>query len=105
MARVREQAIELAENLRTDPRREERLKEQKCVACFYALPRFAGQAFTSVPCADCGTVLTFSSTHTHALCQACASKHSLCVECMSDIDLNQNRAQWPAGKVTAKSTR
>jgi len=70
-----------------DPDKKKRLEESYCVVCYYEGPTLAGQAMTDVNCRLCDTILHFSSTDTHELCQACAIKNKLCKDCGASVNL------------------
>lgn len=93
--RVR-RTLELARALEGDTRQAERLALNVCKACFYREPRIAGAAITQQPCMCCGEVQMYGSTNTDALCFECAHTHSLCKHCGGDLDMDEDRASWPA---------
>lgn len=68
-----------------DPDKEDRLKDQNCVCCYY-IPTIAGQGFTDSNCANCDTKMTFSTTSTDKLCETCATKFDACKHCGADIN-------------------
>ena len=95
MARRRvDGAIQLARDLGNDSDKEARILKQRCKACHY-FSRMAGQAFTSQPCAACGTSQTYSSTNTDVLCMDCAKRHDLCKHCGGDLEMRAGRRNWP----------
>ena len=77
--------LELAENLTTDPDRDERLARQQCAPCFY-VRIIAGQAFTTYECELCQTKHKHPNTATPKLCTPCASHNALCVRCCADMN-------------------
>lgn len=86
--------LSLAKSIDEDARREERLGDQQCKACFYQ-DKIGGAAMTSQPCMCCGTDQLFTSTNTDALCLRCAREHALCKHCGGDIEMNTEREAWP----------
>lgn len=87
--------LDYAQQLETDPRREERLAKQFCKACFYGPPRVAGAAMTTQPCMCCGEDQQYGSTNTDVLCLDCAKAHDLCKHCGGDLALQLDRKDWP----------
>jgi hypothetical protein len=87
--------IDFARALQADPKRAQRLTQQRCIACYYAPPVVAGAAITTQPCACCGTPEQYASTSTDYLCAPCAQQHDLCKHCGADIDIDTTRSQWP----------
>lgn len=87
--------LDLAAKLETDSDKPTRLVEQNCKACYY-FSSIAGQAFTDQQCACCGTLESYSSTNTDALCMACAKGGDLCKHCGGDISMRPGRRKWPA---------
>lgn len=92
--------LDLARELTTDPRKDERLAKGLCKACFYGPPRIAGAAMTSQPCMCCGADQMYGSTNTDVLCAPCAQENGLCKHCGGDLDMNADRAEWPTAKPT-----
>jgi hypothetical protein len=85
---------DIARKLYADTDHTDRLKACMCKMCFYHKSmRIAGQAFTFVKCGICATDMTFSSTHTHALCEGCARAYELCKECGCDRELREERTE------------
>jgi hypothetical protein len=82
------QAINTAEQLKTDAEKEQRLAAQQCRCCYYLRKvRIGGAAMTERPCGSCDTPMFFSSTATDVLCPECAQKQSLCKQCGARIDI------------------
>lgn len=88
--------VEMAKKLTEDPDKKRRLEYQRCCSCHY-IPRMAGAAMTSQPCACCGKDQMNGSTNTAALCPECAKKHKLCMQCGGDIEMREGRRNWPEG--------
>lgn len=70
-----------------DPDNEKRLDAGLCAYCFY-IERggLYGQAFTTVPCAQCEKAMTFPSTRTDYVCADCGARLGICVHCGGDRD-------------------
>lgn len=77
---------QLADDMKNDPRKDERLKRHECRACFYS-SRIGGAAMTTRPCMSCGEVVMYSSTATDVLCLECANEHALCKRCGGDLEM------------------
>lgn len=73
-----------ADEVTNDPKKEERLKEQLCVSCFYRVS-IAGQRFTYRNCMICESEMQFSSTKVDKICQKCANEINACKHCMAEI--------------------
>jgi hypothetical protein len=83
--------LDHAANLLNDPKKAEREARCFCKACFYSKGGLAGQAFTSQPCARCGSDETYTTTATDSLCLKCAKADNLCKHCGGDIAMNLER--------------
>lgn len=87
----------LADDMKNDPRKDERLAQHECKACFYS-SRIGGAAMTTRPCMSCGKVEMYGSTATDVLCMDCAKKHALCKHCGGDLNMKAGRKNWPTPK-------
>lgn len=87
--------MDYAQQLESDPKREERLARNMCKACFYGPPRIGGSAMTSQPCMCCGDDQMYASTNTDVLCLDCAKAHGLCKHCGGDVEIRTDRENWP----------
>lgn len=76
--------IKHADEIKNDPEKEERLKHQFCVTCFYRVS-IAGQRFTSTKCVSCNNDMIFSSTNVDKICSDCSKKYNACKKCMATI--------------------
>lgn len=94
--------IALAEEVKMDARKTERLKRQECKSCFYA-SRIGGSAMTERPCMCCGSVMVYTSTATDVLCPGCAQKHQLCKHCGGDLEMRSRRKDWPKPNVSPQA--
>lgn len=95
--------LQLADDLKNDPRKEERLARCECPACFY-FSRIGGAAMTRRLCMSCGKIELYGSTNTDALCPDCAKEHSLCKHCGGDLDMRTRRRNWPKPKTAENSS-
>ena len=86
--------LELAEEIKADARKPDRLKRHFCKSCFYS-SMVGGAAMTNRPCMSCGIDQMYGSTNTDVLCMACASKNSLCKHCGGDLEMRVRRKVWP----------
>ena len=94
-SRARYKAVlDLAEEMKTDTRKEDRLRKQECIACFYS-SQIGGCAITNRDCMCCGENQIYGSTATDKLCLRCATEHNLCRHCGGDINMNTRRRSWP----------
>ena len=92
--------LKRAEEMKTDPRKVERLKRCECRACYYLNgSRIGGAAMTDRPCMCCGKVQHYSSTATDVLCMSCAEKHKLCKRCGGDVEMKVRRKGWPEAEL------
>jgi hypothetical protein len=73
-------------NIRTDPKRNQRVNAQECVVCYYTT-RICGQGFTRYNCADCGVEHNHGNTCVPLLCTSCAKKRAACERCGGNIYL------------------
>ena len=87
--------LERADNIRADPRKEDRLKKAECPVCYYVDSRIGGAAITSKPCQICGKGLTFGNTCVDYLCEDCAKKYGLCKHCGGDIEMKDRKKREP----------
>lgn len=78
----------ITRKLVNDPEREQRLKEQECVCCYY-ISIMAGQGFTQSNCYSCDKLMQFSTTSQDELCSECAIKFKVCKHCGADINYKQ----------------
>lgn len=78
----------ITRKLLNDPEREQRLKSQNCVCCYY-ISVMAGQGFTSSKCNNCNVEMMFSTTSTDRLCESCAKEFKVCKHCGADLNLKQ----------------
>ena len=86
--------LDRANKIQNDTDKELRLEHQLCKACFY-FTGIGGAAMTNRECAGCGKDQLYGSTNTDALCMDCATKHSLCKHCGSDLEMREGRRNWP----------
>lgn len=89
--------LKIANEIKKDLRKEERIKKQYCKSCFYRTV-MAGQAFTHRECMCCGEDQIYASTSTDALCLECAKEQGLCKRCGGDFNMRANRRKWPESK-------
>lgn len=90
-ARVQDM-VASARGMLEDGERAERLRKQKCVACYYwNKNRIGGAAITTRPCGICEVEMTFGNTCTDVLCEKCARKHRVCLQCGADMELKDRR--------------
>jgi hypothetical protein len=82
--------LERAKTLQTDTEKQERLKQQECVVCYYS-QKVGGSAMTNSSCKNCEKEMLFASTYTDELCIECAIGESLCKHCGADIELKIRR--------------
>lgn len=95
MAKKRiESTLRLADSLRSDPEKENRIKTQFCLCCYY-YTAVAGQALTQRECGICGEDQMYGNTNADALCISCAKENSLCKHCGGDLDLRDKRRNFP----------
>lgn len=87
-----------AQEVKTDPKKGERVAANECIGCFYS-SRIGGSAMTDRPCMSCGINQMYGSTYTDVLCLACAKNHGLCKHCGGDIDMKVRRKEWPKSLV------
>lgn len=83
--------IESANAIQNDTKKEERLQQAECKACFYLRGRIGGNVMTNVDCSACGKQMHFSNTSVDTVCKDCAKKHNLCKRCGGDIDMKNRR--------------
>jgi ribosomal protein S27E len=86
--------LALAERIRSDSEKKDRIEACLCKACHY-FSQLGGAAITNRECAGCGKDQTFGSTATDALCLDCANTHSLCKRCGGDREMRVKRNTWP----------
>ena len=91
-----------AASVQADNRKEERLAQMECKACFYA-ERMGGASMTYRACMCCGSRELYGSTNTDVLCAPCASAGKLCKHCGGDLQMRSRRRTWPAAYNTAKT--
>lgn len=89
-----ESTLRLADLLRNDPAKPDRLEACLCKACYY-FTQMGGAAMTNRECAGCGKDEIYNSTATDALCLDCAKAHSLCKRCGGDREMRTRRDTWP----------
>lgn len=75
----------LAEDLRLDPKKEERQLDCNCLLCFYSA-EVGGRAITKAHCKGCSVEMTFPSTITNKFCNSCAINNKCCTKCGGDLD-------------------
>lgn len=85
--------ISLAEDVKNDTKKKERLEKHECKACFY-FSRIGGAAITKRPCMSCGNEMIYGSTNTDVLCIECARNHVLCKHCGGDLEMINRRKKW-----------
>lgn len=86
IARMKERkALEFANNLKLDPKKEERQKVRLCKVCYYTT-KIAGSAITESECSLCGKTIVNSSTDCHRVCNECSIENELCVRCGADLN-------------------
>jgi len=73
-----------AQKIIEDPNKEERLKKQFCVTCFYR-STMAGQKMTYKNCLSCDKEIVFGNTNVDKVCDDCATKYSACKKCLAEI--------------------
>jgi len=79
----------------TDAYKEDRLKSQGCLVCYYIHgERFGGAAMTHSKCSMCNKSLTFGTTCVDEVCSDCAALFGLCKICGGDIDMKQRKKGW-----------
>ena len=84
--------INLALRCGADPAKEQRLKEGKCLLCYYREGgRVGAAAITTTECCFCESVLQAGNTAVDLACQNCAVKHGVCRECGADLNLKLRR--------------
>lgn len=92
-----ESVLKKAEQLQTDPNKEERLGVSLCKCCFYVhTSRMGGASITTKPCGICEREMMFPSTATDKICPTCAHENGLCKRCGADIDLKVRRKKYPS---------
>lgn len=79
------EAVEFAENLKTDPKKKERVENLLCKRCYYRGGTLAGQSFVTYHCGICEAQDTHPNTASPRLCTKCAETHKLCVDCGGDL--------------------
>lgn len=90
--------LRVAEAMLNDSDSLNRIKAQNCVSCYYSAGRIGGSAITTRPCMCCGLTETYASTSTDALCLVCADLNHLCKHCGGDLDMREDRKDWPSAK-------
>ncbi len=90
--RIAHSRIEQAKKLIEDPNKDDRVRRQKCVPCYYHRG-MAGQAFTPYHCEICLTEYSHHNTATPKLCTACAEHNGLCEDCGADIEGREHLKQ------------
>jgi len=84
--RYKESIFKNTENIKKDPKKKDRYKNQECKICYYVIGRLGGAAITSTECTMCGTEMSFCNTCTDKYCIDCAKGFKLCRHCGGDID-------------------
>lgn len=88
--RIIQEATERITNYQTDPEKEQRLKEQLCIFCYYT-SEMVCNAFTKAECSMCQQQRMFSNSSVDVLCDKCAKSFKLCVHCGADIEYKNRR--------------
>jgi len=79
-----------------DSDKERRLGQGRCKYCFYLRPNCMSlSAMTQKECDNegCPVVTMYGSSDTDRFCKQCSDKHSICVECGSDLEFKNRRAR------------
>lgn len=82
-----ERMTEDMNNISTDPRKQERLADGKCIDCFYLDDGIGFSAMTRKNCECCDKEMMFGSSYVDAFCLDCSNKKSLCRHCLARIEL------------------
>lgn len=90
MKRYVKERVDIAENLKQDPKKQERLANHKCPLHFYA-PLITTQDIRTRACELCRKEISGRSVGGDRFCQECAKRHNLCVVCGCDVDLKERR--------------
>lgn len=89
-------SVKRVESFQQDNKKEQRLAQGLCKACFYFRhPRIGGAAFTNRPCGICDEIQSYPLTATNVLCGPCAHANHLCAECGGDLSLKYRRKPRP----------
>ena len=93
--RIIEAQLARAVKLTDDSEKARRLANNLCMCCFYVHgTRMGGAAMTNRDCGICDQDMLFGSTATDVICPPCATKHELCKQCGSDINLRVRRKDY-----------
>ena len=93
--RYQKSIFENADNIKSDPKRKNRLKNQECKLCYYVIGRMGGAAITTTQCTICNEPMSFSNTNTDKYCKKCSKKLKLCRHCGGDIDDVNRKTRIP----------
>lgn len=83
--------LQLAKNLQEDPQKQERIKNCKCLVCWYRSGGMHTNAFVYTNCKSCNKDLQFATSNTDEVCIDCAKEHKLCKHCGADIEYKERR--------------
>jgi hypothetical protein len=80
----------LLDKIKHDEEKDRRILLSECPYCFYGV-FMAGQAFTDFSCKICDKAERHFNTNIPIICNECATKYNLCIQCGCDMNYDINR--------------
>lgn len=77
-------------NFQDDPERAIRIRERKCIVCFYVPERLVAGIFYDC-CKICETKILSYTSGGYLICDPCAKEHNLCKQCCAHMEFKSIR--------------